>query len=328
MPKLASQPGSAQAKGSGAVPVRRRVKSRGDAPVEWLLLTVNPDLMAAGSFRQPGLHIAWMQTDSAFLKRRSEQLFKAETLASSRRIDHLFALLLGIQWLGGIGIAAWFSTGDGGGIVRPAEHGVVYCRHPRAGNHRAGLDSDPQEAGEDGHPPCRGREPDAFLRAARAFGRGPHGISLPSICFAGPPFLLSRLEGDGDGGGRRRRRSLRARGLLAAVDLRDRRGCAMALARARGLDRSRGCLPHLHLPAPHARPAGDHRRQGGTRGNAGQRRADGHRAGGAPLAIQSRAGPAGQRAAAGPSRKREPLASRWRSSCATRRRNSARPTAP
>ncbi len=48
-----------------------------------------------------------MQPDPVFLKRRSEQLLKSESAVMWRRNDRMFAVLLSLQWLGGIALASW-----------------------------------------------------------------------------------------------------------------------------------------------------------------------------------------------------------------------------
>jgi PAS domain S-box-containing protein len=50
-----------------------------------------------------------MQEDTLFLKRRSDQLFKSEMSGLRRRTDRMFAVLLFLQWLGGIALASWYS---------------------------------------------------------------------------------------------------------------------------------------------------------------------------------------------------------------------------
>ncbi len=50
-----------------------------------------------------------MQADAVFLKRRSDQLYKIERLASARLTDRMFAVLLSLEWLAGIAIAAWWA---------------------------------------------------------------------------------------------------------------------------------------------------------------------------------------------------------------------------
>ncbi len=50
-----------------------------------------------------------MEAENAFLKQRSEQLYRSARLALSRRTDHMFAVLLLLQWLAGIALAAWYS---------------------------------------------------------------------------------------------------------------------------------------------------------------------------------------------------------------------------
>ena len=40
-----------------------------------------------------------MEADSVFIKQRSEQLYKSARNALSKRIDRLFALVFGLQWL-------------------------------------------------------------------------------------------------------------------------------------------------------------------------------------------------------------------------------------
>ena len=48
-----------------------------------------------------------MQADTAFIKQRSEQLYRNERLTLSRRKDRMFAVLLALQWLAGIAVASW-----------------------------------------------------------------------------------------------------------------------------------------------------------------------------------------------------------------------------
>ena len=50
-----------------------------------------------------------MEPDSAFIKQRTAQLYKAERAASCRRVDRLFAGLFLLQWLVGIAVAVWYS---------------------------------------------------------------------------------------------------------------------------------------------------------------------------------------------------------------------------
>ena len=50
-----------------------------------------------------------MEADNVFIKHRSEQLYRGERTALSRRIDRLFAILFGLQWLAFIAIAVWYA---------------------------------------------------------------------------------------------------------------------------------------------------------------------------------------------------------------------------
>ena len=50
-----------------------------------------------------------MEADTAFLKQRSEQLYRAARATLSRRTDRMFAVLLVLQWLAGVAMAAWYS---------------------------------------------------------------------------------------------------------------------------------------------------------------------------------------------------------------------------
>ena len=50
-----------------------------------------------------------MEADNAFFKQRSEQLYTSARTALSRRTDRMFAVLLLLQWLAGIAMAAWYS---------------------------------------------------------------------------------------------------------------------------------------------------------------------------------------------------------------------------
>ncbi len=59
----------------------------------------------------------YMEADTAFLKQRSEQLYGAARTALSRRTDRMFAVLLGLQWLAGIALAAWYSPHNWSGRI-------------------------------------------------------------------------------------------------------------------------------------------------------------------------------------------------------------------
>ena len=48
-----------------------------------------------------------MQADTAFIKQRSEQLYRNERTVLARRKDRMFAVLLVLEWLAGIALAAW-----------------------------------------------------------------------------------------------------------------------------------------------------------------------------------------------------------------------------
>ncbi len=48
-----------------------------------------------------------MQADTAFIKQRSEQLYRIERAASSRRGGRMFTVLFVLQWLAGIAVAWW-----------------------------------------------------------------------------------------------------------------------------------------------------------------------------------------------------------------------------
>ncbi len=50
-----------------------------------------------------------MQADTAFIKQRSEQLYRSERAALARRKDRMFSVLLLLQWLAGIAVASWYS---------------------------------------------------------------------------------------------------------------------------------------------------------------------------------------------------------------------------
>ncbi len=50
-----------------------------------------------------------MEADTVFIKHRSEQLFKSQRAALSKRIDRLFAGLFVLQWLAEIAIAIWYA---------------------------------------------------------------------------------------------------------------------------------------------------------------------------------------------------------------------------
>ena len=48
-----------------------------------------------------------MQADIAFIKQRSEQFYRSERATLARRKDRMFAVLLVMEWLAGIALAAW-----------------------------------------------------------------------------------------------------------------------------------------------------------------------------------------------------------------------------
>jgi PAS domain S-box-containing protein len=50
-----------------------------------------------------------MPSDPSFIAQRSEQLYRADCRALSRLTSRLFAILLFLQWLGGIALASWFT---------------------------------------------------------------------------------------------------------------------------------------------------------------------------------------------------------------------------
>ena len=49
-----------------------------------------------------------MQADTAFIKQRSEQLYRSERVVLARRKDRMFAVLFVLQWLAGIAVASWY----------------------------------------------------------------------------------------------------------------------------------------------------------------------------------------------------------------------------
>jgi two-component system sensor histidine kinase/response regulator len=53
-----------------------------------------------------------MQADPAFIKQRSEQLYRNENAALHRRKDRMFAVLLVLQWLAGIALASWYTPSN------------------------------------------------------------------------------------------------------------------------------------------------------------------------------------------------------------------------
>ena len=50
-----------------------------------------------------------MEADTAFIKQRSEQLYRIERAHLTRLTNRMFAALLVLQWLAGIAVAAWYS---------------------------------------------------------------------------------------------------------------------------------------------------------------------------------------------------------------------------
>ncbi len=50
-----------------------------------------------------------MEADTAFIKQRSEQLYRAERASLTRLTNRMFAALFVLQWLAGIAVAAWYS---------------------------------------------------------------------------------------------------------------------------------------------------------------------------------------------------------------------------
>ncbi len=48
-----------------------------------------------------------MQADTAFIKQRSEQLYRSERVSLARRKDRMFAVLLVLEWLAGMALAEW-----------------------------------------------------------------------------------------------------------------------------------------------------------------------------------------------------------------------------
>ena len=76
--------------------------------LEWLLLSLLCEPTRPVEF-VPSAACRPMQADTAFIKQRSEQLYRSERVALARRKDRMFAVLLVLEWLAGMAVASWSS---------------------------------------------------------------------------------------------------------------------------------------------------------------------------------------------------------------------------